>query len=36
MTSRKNKNKIFEGYKSDNSVIKQSGNLHDAVKYFRI
>ena len=36
MTSRKNKNKIFEGYKSDNSVIKQSGSLYDAVKYFRI
>ena len=29
---KKNKYKIFEEYKFDNPVIKQRGNLYDAVK----
>ena len=27
-----NRDKIYEEYKSDESIFKQRGNLHDAVK----
>ena len=32
MISKKNKDKILEEYKFDKSVIKQRGDLYDAVK----